>query len=80
MTMGKDKLPGTEKSTKHTKNIFQHLKSKYIQVFTLFTKIELYKRLLCSLKYTEFKRTQTTLVFNQHAAFGFCLKRNLRKA
>lgn len=51
MTMREDKWPGTKKATKHTQCIFQHLKSKYIQVFTLFTKIELCKGLLCSLKY-----------------------------
>lgn len=81
MTMREDKWPGTKKATKHTQCIFQHLESKYIQVFTLFTKIELCKGFIMFFEiYTEFKRTQTILVFNQHATSGFCLKRNLRRA
>lgn len=51
MTMRKEKLPGIKKSTNHTKHIFQNLESKYIQVFTLFIKIKIYKGLLYSLKY-----------------------------
>lgn len=59
---------------------FKTLKvNNYIQVFTLFAKIELYKR-LCSSKYilNLMEHHGNNLVFNQYGTFGFYLKRNLR--